>query len=623
MTTGIGCTLTVAGTTVLDGCTVGDPLDPTALSGLSVAWGRDTTMGQPEPSSCTFDVMDVPGGESFATRFRVGSTVRVEATGTLYPDPTESTFPDPGFVTGVGGWLPSNASAAITSGALQVIPLDASVRAGVQLAPLAFAPNGTEPDAWDTIPTTSPGQSWTFGVRVWAAMGAAVTVRPLLYRGPWAATVTPVPDAALTFIGDAAWHTVTGTFIPGVAGNWVGVEVATDPTGRRWLDATGTWAAAVGTWLDASAIRVDDVQVLAPAAGTARTVLVFAGRITDAETAWDDAAHTNVTRCSAVDFTADLNNRDIGDAPWLVEPMSTRFNRVLTLAGLPITATIDATVGALRLSWQDIDSQPAFGLLRSFAESTDAVMWPAAHATTGAYFKVEDAGQRSAILRLEMVGGVVKIVTAGGRNITACAIGRDPVKFVQSVSDVATRVAVTWLLQGTDENGVTTTEQTVTVVDTAAETTLGTRRVSLSTLLQSSADATAVANRVMARTDAIDWRVQGFEVDDDDTTDVDLMLTLIDGTARIGLPLNLIDLPAWAPIPEQVPVYVEGGSLTFEDGRWIAAMNVSRGAGLGTSVTWAQVPPAWRWVDVDPSIRWLDLIGVAGPAPAEERTQRR
>lgn len=77
----IGCELWVDGARYADGRTGEDPAAPFALSGLSVIWGRTTTVDQPEPSTCTFDISDPPGGTvHFEDTVQLGSTVIVYAT---------------------------------------------------------------------------------------------------------------------------------------------------------------------------------------------------------------------------------------------------------------------------------------------------------------------------------------------------------------------------------------------------------------------------------------------------------------------------------------------------------------------------------------------------------------
>ena len=296
--------------------------------------------------------------------------------------------------------------------------------------------------------------------------------------------------------------------------------------------------AATWTWQDVAAVYLDDVQVLAPAAGTPRTVLVFSGRITDVTASWDDTVRGPSVDVTAADFTADLANRDIGDEPWPAEPMADRFNRIIDLSEYPVTADIDGSITDIPVSWQDVDNQPATGLLQALAQTVDGVMWSAVHQTTGAYLKVEDPSVRAALYQLVMVDGVVQVVKIGegGTVLSACDVLRDPIQFEQDVSDIATRAAVSWLEQILDDKGLpATVEHTVTVIDADLEDIYGTRRISVTTQLTTSADAVDVANRLMARLTVRGWRASGFVVDDDHIDQAAQTLALLDGTSRIGL----------------------------------------------------------------------------------------
>jgi hypothetical protein len=238
--------------------------------------------------------------------------------------------------------------------------------------------------------------------------------------------------------------------------------------------------------------------------------------------------------------------------------MEDRFRRIVALSGFELTTIIDDTVAEIPVSYQDVDNQPSAGLLRDLAQSVDGVLWPAVHASTGAYLRVEDPGNRSALFTLAMVDGVVVIVPRGSAaatlDISACDVLRDPVRWQQSVADVSTRVAVSWLEQTLTDDGLPdTAEHTETLIDAELETDHGVRRISVSTLLTTSADASDVATRILARTGVTGWRVSGFQIVDDASLDVvddeavRMMMRLLDGTSRIGLPIRLVDLPVWAP----------------------------------------------------------------------------
>jgi hypothetical protein len=639
MSTGTTATLYADGVRVADG-TPGDALDaPTALSGLSITWGRASTVDQPEPSVCAFDLMDAPGGESFADTFTVGTPVRVTATGITYPPATLPGWPDPGFesdppaVTNAINTAPAVSTRRAHGGAqaLKLAPVNGAAALSVVIGPAPFAAPGTDPGAWDAIPATAPGQVWTYGGWVYAPPDTVVTVRPVLFAGPYAAAATVLTGRDLTAAGTGAWVNLSGTLPVSVTGAWLGLFVQLAPVaggrglGWRWADVpdTTTWAtlAADTTWGDLATAYVDDVGVLAPAGGQPSTVLVYAGRVTDLTMGWDDATGTPLLRATASDFTADLANVYVGDQPWLAEPMAARFDRILALTGLGVTADIDARPGAIPVSWVDVDHRAAAGLLRDLAASTDAVMWSATHQVNGPYLAVEDPSARVSGHTLAMVSGVVVIVdaAAGFQPLSACDVAREPVTWSQSVADIITRADVTWLQEGLDDNGlVTTTEVTESLVAPDREAVAGVRRLGLSTLLRTAADAHTVATAVLARTGQ-GWQAGGLTVDDaPDTTatpaaNVAALLALLDGTSRNGRPLRLIDLPAWAPGAPAIGVYLEGGRYTFADGRWVLELTVSDASFQGGSVAWGQMDPAWRWADLDPAMTWADLVGVGPP----------
>lgn len=638
MSSGVVCSLFLDGERFLDG-SPGDDIDaPTALSGLSVSWGRDSTMDQPETSTCSFQVMDRRGSEAFVNLLRTGRRISVTATGIQFPDPTESTFLDPGFEAFEPTVNASLARAARTTQrafegthSLGIDPSDIDRRWTVTVPPAPFEPPGTDPSAWDDIPSTHPGQSWTWQARVWVPQGVTVEVRPVLYSGPYLGAALPVGEP-LTVVGSGSgsgsgsWATVGATFVPPApSGRWVGLRLSGWPTsGARWLDVPGTWLDLdpAWTWRDYVRVFLDDVDVRAPAGGAPHEVLVFDGRITDLTAAWSDAVGGALVSVTAADFTADLENVGVGDEPWPVETMGERFERIIGLSGQDVSATIDAAAAAPLVSYQDVDNQAVVSLLRDLAESVDAVLWHATHQVTGPYLWVEDVAERPALYALTLGGDGLVHITPGGGNtealdLSACDVLRDPVEWVQSVADVSTRTAVTWLEQGVDDDGKpTTTDRTVTVIDPVLEAAYGVRRVSVSTLLQAEADARAIATAILARTSLTGWRAGGVTVDDHiilsaDPADVSMMLRLLDGTERIGLPIRLTDLPEWSPVGTPVPVYLEGGSYTYERGAWVLELMVSSAVALGASATWVDLAPAWTWEQLAPEISWADLLGVS------------
>lgn len=631
--TGVTCQLYIDGVRVPDGQPTDDPTQPTALAGLGFTWGRSTSLDQPEPSVCTFQLLDLPGGGSFAAQLRTGLPVTVTATGSVYSPPDVSTVVDAGFELTPVGAIPGNlrhgnstavvqAAAAPHGHVLELQPIDGVQAHTALLAPDAYS---ADPAAWDGLVQTAPGQTWQAGIDVMAPLGAAVSIQPVLFLDPAGARTIDVGGAAAA-AGTGAWQTLSATLVPTVAGAWVGLRVRVYPTGYSWAQTPGSWVEQVGSWLSFATVQLDNVQVLAPGPTAPRTVLAFAGRITDLAAGWEEGDEAPIIEVTAADFTADLGNVKVGDEPWTRETMAQRFQRVLQLAedstGVPIASYIDSTLAGLELAYQDVDAQPVTGLLKDFSQSVDAVLWSAVHQVTGPYLRVEDPATRPSALMLtdDTGSGLVEIVPTAsviGVELSSCDVLRSPVRYVQSVSDVATGATVTWLEEVTDDEGqISTTEHAVNVIDAALEADHGQRRMSLSTLLADPEDATTVAERLMARASFSGWRAGGLTVDETtltapDAAAVNLFLQLLDGTARNGMPVLLDDLPPWSPLGPEVTVYLEGASCTFGPAGWEFQLTVSSPQGLGQSVQWAELDPTWSWVDFDPAISWTDLIGVA------------
>jgi hypothetical protein len=72
------CAVYIAGELIPDG-SAGDPLAPLALDALAIHWGRSTTVDQPEPATCSVDILDRGGGP-----VRVDALVSLGATLVVY-----------------------------------------------------------------------------------------------------------------------------------------------------------------------------------------------------------------------------------------------------------------------------------------------------------------------------------------------------------------------------------------------------------------------------------------------------------------------------------------------------------------------------------------------------------
>jgi hypothetical protein len=639
MTTPIGCTLYVDGNRVADG-TPGDPDQaPTALSGLSVTWGRSTTVDQVEPSTCTFDLMDPPGAGSFLDLLYTGARVDVTASGIAAAAPGTPVNADPGFESGTpGSTVPG--SFVLTNAGATLVYTRAAAAAGVQSALWAQAtwqaadvvkvypgPLSSDPTAWDHLQTVQPGEDWSVTATVRAAAGSVVLLAIWLYSKPDGTTLGSwIGAAEHPATGD--WQTLTTGFTatPEQAGTWAGLQMTVWYT--KWTAATGTWNDAAGTWKQLTDVYLDDVAILPPATeggNILREVAVFSGRVTDLDAGWDNGPGTVVCSVTAADFTADLAQRDVGAPAWYVETLATRFDNILYGAGLhsAIRYTIAPTLANWLVTYMDVDRQQCWPLLADLATSVDGVLWSATHRTTGPYLWLADPRVQSALYVL-YVGddGLVHVGPTAAADaaiqLDACDVLLEPVVWKQAVSDVTTRVAVTWQEQAVDDDGepTTPTERTYTLIDAALEARLGTRRAAVSTVLVSEADATSIAQLLLGRLHLASWRVGGLtwltDPDDLDPDRAGRVLDLLDGTRRLGAAVLLTNLPPWAPNGGgTLPLLLQGGTYTFDDGRWALNLTTSSAAAQGSSLPWTDLDPAYAWNEVAPDVAWSDLAGVA------------
>jgi hypothetical protein len=651
------CELFVGGVRVADKGTDLSAGTATALSSLKLDWGRDGQNEQPGPASCSFEILDPVGGDSALDYLHVGSTVAVWAQGEVPGEAVEwgpSTYEDQQATwTGVPDGLPPPLSVGgidivndppfnptwgrIASETLAVWAGSAGW-GGPKIPPRPFSPTGQLPDAWDDIPKASVGDKWRYAVSVKAPPGTRYQVRIAPHFKPYGSSSGSwsVSSSPPIVTGNGDWQrtdwTMTILWLSEPA--WLLVEIMINGQtglGLHWKDQTITWAAATKAWNEYSAddkVYVDNAAVYPPGSGTTRRVLSFSGQISDMAFEPYGDGETVLIKALAMDVGAELANKIVGDAPWPVQALSTRADRIAQLAGVTSSprVRVDAALSGLQVSYRDVDAQGAYPLLQDLAQTGGGVLWAATHAVTGPFLWIEDPPSRTALSTFALSGGQIVIMVSGRdvTNVSACDLLEDGAAWRQDSADVITVVAVTWLEQGVDDSGQPeTTERTVTVTDSAAVATFGTRRLSVSTELISQADAQAMANRLIAQARAVKWRIDGITLDtatvpetngsiSDQEREMGL-LNMLDGTIRMGLALLLVDMPAYAPLGGVSAYYVEGGTYEFTDGFWSLALTATPSGSQGKSAAWADIQteqPTWRWDQWAPTIEWQDAFGV-------------
>ena len=318
--------------------------------------------------------------------------------------------------------------------------------------------------------------------------------------------------------------------------------------------------------------------------------VVFGGRVTDVDVAWDDAGGGAVLTLIAVDLMGDLANRFVGAEPWVMETLAQRASRIVAAVAPGTPLTVDGRPGALQVSRMDVDRQAADGLLNDLATSGTAAIWVLTDTAGKAKIRIEDTSAREGLWVL--VKGADGLWRPGpsanaGRQLDAAAVVRDAVKWVRATSDLVTRVTVRWLDQSTSPD---TTERSVGLVDTVPEKTYGARGLSVGTVLANATDATNIANTLMAAlSESAAWRASGVRWDLDAAEPTDdgrlLALDLLDNLTRFGLAITIAPLPAWVPAGAEAGMYIDGGVYSFEGGRWVMDLATTSAAPGGESLT--------------------------------------
>lgn len=586
------CEVFIGGNRLPDG-RVGDSLlDPTALSGLQVTWGRDNSLDQPEAATCNFDVMLNPDGTApFGINLAVGSTVTVEAD--VVSDNTDATLvEDPEFrlgtkietrMTRTDGSIETSWSTAHRTGVRSAAMRWTENRygAGAYISPVPFT---GPPGQMRYIPPYQTGEEWQVGVWVRGVPGGTIILQAAFFTDPkwgWPTNTTVdiepggSPSWARDLTGDWDHFVITARGNAKVNGRHVGIRVA---WGTPLITDPGSW----GVDQDVQTLLVDSIEVIAPATTTPRAT-VFKGRITSLKNSWSDETATPVLSVTCADFSADLENTAVGDTPWPVQTWLARGKAILAATPLgPPRNTIPGTISPdITVAARDVDAQPAMTLLREIGTSVDAAVWPVTAVDYQTGETIDSLNFEDVTARLPLARMV-----PGQYDIDACRILRDRATWIQDTQDVSTRASATWTDDVTDPDNAT--QRRTEVIDTAIEAVLGPRRISISTQLRTEVDAQHLAVGVLNRARFLDWRLQGVTLDtyalntdpDNTTTALTRMLyTLLHSATRVGLPLRLTDLPPWSPA-EPFGAYIEGGKYTFENGAWTLDLDLSRSPGL-------------------------------------------
>jgi hypothetical protein len=297
---------------------------------------------------------------------------------------------------------------------LLLTPSTASRRVVATIPPKAF---NSSPIAWDAVPRAAAGQVWTLTARVklpQPLFGTSQTayVQAVAFTHPNGLSKTLLSPRVKVSGQAGVWQSVTIPNVVAPVDSWLGAVVTVDPTGPRWDDVPSatSWDSLTATaWDDVGPVFVDDVDVLAPAAGALRQGAVFGGRVTDLQSEYDVDLGATLVSVIAQNNLAELANRYVGDTPWPAQTVAARVAGIVAAADQPrLTATVDPGVRNRQLCYLDVDAQPAAQLLADVAQSVGGVLWAPTSVAAQTALRIEDIDARPPLLRL---GSTVPVVT--------------------------------------------------------------------------------------------------------------------------------------------------------------------------------------------------------------------
>jgi len=570
MTQAITCELAINGRTVADSAASLAAHDVTALAGLSVQWGRRSRLDQPEPAtlSATLALPSGIGAPRALEDLQAGMSATVTAS---YTAPAQTT-------TVITARPETLTAGSPTRPVTRIYP------------PAVFAQDGHSPAAWDTIPKTAAGTVLHAAVTLTIPDQARASVAPVYFTAPWARSAQ-IGNPIITVTSSGTYQQ---DFTPERPGTWVGMAIIFDPIAPLWRTMARRWPAYEQRWQDYTRITIS-AALLTRTDTPIYTATVFTGRITDIPVTYDARLQRPIATITAAEYPAEMANIRIGSKPWPRETARERIERIISEAGIKITAITDSAPGALTLAPLDVDRREPWALLQDIAHSTGAILWPATHAVTGDYVRLEDLDQRKALYALNVPpSGQVTIDPAADHamSIPAAVVQRSGITIKRDTTDIATTVEVRWKETTTDQQGEQTlTDRVVNESDPQRLAAYGYRSMSVQTDLTNEQDARRLAARTLDRTTPGGWQIPAATWDTDyPGTDPLNVIAALDSTRRIGLPLMLTGVASWVPGAPNIPVYLDGGTCTFDQGRWLLAMTLTRAATRADSVRWQQVP---------------------------------
>ena len=377
------------------------------------------------------------------------------------------------------------------------------------------------------------------------------------------------PLAAPAYIGSVR--------LGGVDGVWVDLAnvLASVAIRHGRDDVDGPIQASTAT-LRLRAIPRADLELWAP--GTSLEVRdtdgdpIFTGRITDNGLLDDDPRVDSRLEVIAVSPLADAGRRPVGGHQWPAELWGARMARILSEANL--TGIVQAPTPDVPLA-ATVPIDP---------------LDPTSFETMDALAALETDRSSIGATAFDQADGRIVVQAYAARAGVYTPVRLDPVDVLYSPPwsrnlDVVNRVVL----------GYGYGAGSITVDDPASQAIHGVRwSGSFETGLADAATATSIANLWLSRLSEPRWKLPS--------------LTLLKRyPLKVGLVLELLNLPATAPLGQWTPI-VEGWTDIIEGPDWHQEVVLSDPLLSGLALPWRDVPAGFRWLDVDPACSWSEAF---------------
>ncbi len=308
----------------------------------------------------------------------------------------------------------------------------------------------------------------------------------------------------------------------------------------------------------------------------------FTGRITDPTATPDLPKRPGIVQVTAVSRRAQLGRIPIGDEPWPVETDGQRAAHILAAAsaatGVPI-GYVDA--GTVLVTALDVDAQPPAELLDALALDTG-----------GTLAELRDG-------RLEWHDAEHRRRARPDVTLTADQV-LSSLTASQKLAGIVNDLTVAY--GPTVDGGQRPTVRVLDPVSADPVAGLGPLAASLSTQLETEADALRFARLQVGRRSRPTWQLSGLTVD--------LLATVAPDVAGQLLRLEFGSLVAVTGFPSSGPftaayLWCEGWTETVTRNSWRLDVSASDYGRNGPPPRWLDVTPPLTWGD--PAVTWLDL----------------